>query len=121
MHLHGHSFYVVGSGLGNYDRIRDLPKYNLVDPPLMETIAVPKNGWTAIRFRANNPGVWYMHCHIERHLSWGMGMMFIVRDGARPDEKMLPPQPNMPYCGNQLSSPPLVFRGPLGKREEDAQ
>ncbi|KAL1561554.1 laccase [Salvia divinorum] len=57
MHLHGHSFYVVGSGLGNYDRIRDPPKYNLVDPPLMENIAVPKKGWTAIRFRANNPAL----------------------------------------------------------------
>ncbi|XP_042061693.1 laccase-14-like isoform X2 [Salvia splendens] len=121
MHLHGHSFYVVGSGLGNYDRIRDPPNYNLVDPPLMENIAVPKNGWTAIRFKANNPGVWYMHCHIERHLTWGMGMVFIVRDGKRPDEKMLPPPPNMPSCGREPSSPPLAFGAPLGKREDEAQ
>lgn len=56
MHLHGYSFYVVGSGLGNFNRTTDPPKYNLVDPPLMETIAVPINGWTAIRFKANNPG-----------------------------------------------------------------
>lgn len=56
MHLHGHSFYVVGSGFGNFDRQRDPLNYNLVDPPLQQTIAVPQNGWTAIRFRANNPG-----------------------------------------------------------------
>ncbi|NBH31857.1 hypothetical protein D3Z30_13065, partial [Staphylococcus warneri] len=96
MHLHGYSFYVVGSGFGNFNRSRDPANYNLVDPPLMETIAVPRNGWTAIRFKANNPGVWFMHCHFERHVSWGMGMVFIVKDGKRPDEKMLPPPPDMP-------------------------
>ncbi|KAI6691171.1 hypothetical protein NL676_027999 [Syzygium grande] len=69
MHLHRYSFYVVGWGLGNYDIKKDPLTYNLVDPPLQNTIAVPKNGWAAIRFRADNPGVWFMHCHIERHLT----------------------------------------------------
>nr|GMD50095.1 Laccase-14 [Ipomoea batatas] len=56
MHLHGHSFYVVGWGFGNFDKNKDPLNYNLVDPPLQNTIAVPKNSWTAIRFKANNPG-----------------------------------------------------------------
>ncbi|KAL3846098.1 hypothetical protein ACJIZ3_003501 [Penstemon smallii] len=98
MHLHGYSFYVVGFGLGNFGRVRDPPQYNLVDPPLMETIAVPVNGWTSIRFQANNPGVWFMHCHFERHVSWGMGMVFIVRNGRGPTTRMLPPPPDMPRC-----------------------
>ncbi|VFR00327.1 unnamed protein product [Cuscuta campestris] len=99
MHLHGFSFYVVGSDMGNFDKDKDpLTKYNLVDPPLMNTIAVPRNAWTAIRFKADNPGVWFMHCHLERHTSWGMEMSFIVKDGKRPDQKMLPPPPDMPLC-----------------------
>ncbi|CAI9777989.1 unnamed protein product [Fraxinus pennsylvanica] len=98
MHLHGYSFYVVGWGYGNFDKDKDPSNYNLVDPPLMETIAVPRNGWTAIRFKANNPGVWFMHCHFERHVSWGMGMAFIVRNGKAPDAKMLPPPRDMPRC-----------------------
>ncbi|PIN25285.1 Multicopper oxidase [Handroanthus impetiginosus] len=98
MHLHGYSFYVVGSGIGNFHRDRDTSRYNLVDPPLMETIAVPRNGWTAIRFKANNPGVWFMHCHFERHVSWGLGMVFIVKNGKSPNEGMLPPPPDMPRC-----------------------
>ena len=57
MHLHGYSFYVVGWGFGNFDKNRDPLRYNLVDPPLQNTIAVPKNGWTAIRFKASNPGM----------------------------------------------------------------
>ncbi|CAA3028153.1 Multicopper oxidase [Olea europaea subsp. europaea] len=56
MHLHGYSFYVVGWGFGNFDKDKDPLNYNLVDPPLMETIVVPRNGWTAIRFKANNQG-----------------------------------------------------------------
>lgn len=56
MHLHGYSFYVVGWGIGNFDDGRDRGKFNLVDPPLMNTIAVPINGWVAVRFTANNPG-----------------------------------------------------------------
>ncbi|XP_057769783.1 laccase-14-like [Salvia miltiorrhiza] len=108
IHLHGHTVYVVGTGFGNFDPTRDPENYNLVDPPLMDTFAVPRNGWAVIRFKANNPGVWYMHCHFERHLSWGMKMVFIVKDGVGPNEKMLPPPPDMPPC----DAPPeaLVFR-----------
>ncbi|KAL2467973.1 Laccase-14 [Forsythia ovata] len=98
MHLHGFSFYVVGWGFGNFDEDKDPLNYNLVDPPLRNTIAVPINGWTAIRFKANNPGVWFMHCHFERHLTWGMDTVFIVRNGKHPEERLLPPPPDMPPC-----------------------
>ena len=56
MHIHGYSFYVVGWGFGNFDKHKDPLGYNLVDPPLQNTIAIPKNGWATIRFKANNPG-----------------------------------------------------------------
>lgn len=61
MHLHGYNFYVVGSGTGNYNSTKDTPGYNLVDPPEMNTVGVPKNGWVAIRFRADNPGECLIH------------------------------------------------------------
>ncbi|GLU06848.1 hypothetical protein SLE2022_238380 [Rubroshorea leprosula] len=98
MHLHGYSFYVVGLGLGNFDKDKDPSTYNLVDPPVQNTIHVPKNGWMAVRFKVNNPGVWYMHCHFDRHMVWGMDTMFIVKDGESPEAKMLPPPPYMPPC-----------------------
>ncbi|XP_022880563.1 laccase-15-like [Olea europaea var. sylvestris] len=98
MHLHGQSFYVVGWGFGNFDRDRDPLNYNLVDPPLMNTIAVPINGWTTVRFKASNPGVWLLHCHLERHISWGMEMAFITKDGKGKEARMLPPPPDMPPC-----------------------
>lgn len=55
MHLHGYSFYVVGLGLGTYNA-SEAKYYNLDDPPLVNTITVPRRGWAAIRFKANNPG-----------------------------------------------------------------
>ncbi|XLU72580.1 hypothetical protein S245_031633 [Arachis hypogaea] len=98
MHFHGHSFYVVGWGFGNFDKDKDPLTYNLVDPPYQNTIAIPKNGWVTIRFKTQNPGVWFMHCHLERHVSWGMAMTFIVKNGKNPEEKMLPPPRDMPHC-----------------------
>ncbi|KAF7018646.1 hypothetical protein CFC21_031912 [Triticum aestivum] len=98
MHLHGYSFYVVGRGAGNFDRRKDPATYNLDDPPYQNTVSVPKAGWAAIRFRAVNPGVWFMHCHFERHMVWGMETVFIVKNGKAEEAKIMPPPPNMPKC-----------------------
>lgn len=56
IHLHGFNFFVLGQGFGNYDPIKESPKFNLVNPQVRNTIAVPVGGWAVIRFRANNPG-----------------------------------------------------------------
>ncbi|KAK6115435.1 hypothetical protein DH2020_007704 [Rehmannia glutinosa] len=98
MHLHGFDFYIVGWGLGNFDQQKDPLNYNLIDPQVRNTVIVPKNGWAAIRFKADNPGVWFMHCHFERHLSWGMVTVFIVGSGKGPTERVLPPPHDMPPC-----------------------
>ncbi|CAL9134256.1 unnamed protein product [Musa acuminata var. zebrina] len=55
IHLHGYNFFVVGRGVGNYDPATSPSKFNLVDPIERNTMAVPAAGWTAIRFRADNP------------------------------------------------------------------
>ncbi|XP_059453493.1 laccase-14-like [Corylus avellana] len=98
LHMHGYNFYVVGSGLGNFNNETDPKTYNLVDPLEVNTIGVPKDGWVTIRFKANNPGVWFWHCHFDRHLTWGMSTVMIVKDGGTPETSMLPPPPNMPSC-----------------------
>ncbi|XP_020098212.1 laccase-2 [Ananas comosus] len=97
-HLHGYNFFVVGTGFGNFDPAKDPATYNLVDPPERNTVGVPAGGWTAIRFRANNPGVWFMHCHLEVHTTWGLKMAFVVEDGNGPEESILTPPKNLPPC-----------------------
>ncbi|KAM5584223.1 hypothetical protein ABKV19_003865 [Rosa sericea] len=98
MHLHGYNFFVVGSGLGNFNNETDPKRYNLIDPPKMTTVSFPKKGWVAIRFKASNPGVWFLHCHLNRHLSWGMDTVIIVKDGGTPETSMLKPPQYMPSC-----------------------
>ena len=56
---------------------------------MKNTVAVHPFGWTALRFRADNPGVWAFHCHIEAHFFMGMGVAFeegIERVGDLPEE-----------------------------------
>ncbi|PKU77964.1 Laccase-11 [Dendrobium catenatum] len=97
-HLHGYNFFVVGRGIGNFDPANDPAKFNLVDPPERNTVGVPTGGWTAIRFRADNPGVWFMHCHLELHTMWGLKMAFVVENGNGPEESILPPPKDLPPC-----------------------
>lgn len=100
MHIHGYSFYQVGIGNGTFDNSTDPATYNLNDPPELNTPSVFGSGWIALRFFANNPGVWFMHCHFESHVSWGMSTTFIVKNGPTNDTTMMgPPAGGMPSCG----------------------
>ena len=98
IHLHGHSFHVVKVGYGHYDsqgRIenasRDLecntpctraPNWQANTPPAgiqtlnktvrKDTVIVPSGGYVVIEFIADNPGYWFLHCHIEPHQLEGM-------------------------------------------------
>ncbi|BAH95468.1 Os11g0708100, partial [Oryza sativa Japonica Group] len=43
-------------------------------------------------------GVWFMHCHFEVHTSWGLKMAFVVDNGKRPSETLIPPPKDLPQC-----------------------
>ncbi|RXG42243.1 hypothetical protein VDGE_07226 [Verticillium dahliae] len=72
-HLHGHNFQVVhrsGPDAGVYidDESHVPPKV----PMRRDTVYAEPNGNFVIRFRADNPGVWLFHCHIEWHMDQGL-------------------------------------------------
>ncbi|XP_030475621.2 laccase-17-like isoform X2 [Syzygium oleosum] len=98
LHLHGFNFFVVGQGFGNFNPQKDPNKFNLVDPVERNTVSVPSGGWVAIRFLADNPGVWFMHCHLEVHTSWGLKMAWVVMDGKGRKQKLPPPPADLPKC-----------------------
>ncbi|KAL5753567.1 hypothetical protein ACOSP7_021787 [Xanthoceras sorbifolium] len=98
-HLHGHDFWVLGYGDGKFNMSSDIPeKYNLVDPIMKNTVPLHPYGWTALRFRADNPGIWLFHCHIEAH--YLMGMLVLFESGSEMVGE--PPQQNM-GCGRTKS------------------
>ncbi|KAL2336992.1 hypothetical protein Fmac_011438 [Flemingia macrophylla] len=98
VHLHGFNFFVIGSGVGNFDPKTDPNSFNLLDPVERNTIGVPTGGWVAIRFKADNPGVWFLHCHFEVHTTWGLKMAFLVDNGKGPNESLIPPPKDLPKC-----------------------
>jgi FtsP/CotA-like multicopper oxidase with cupredoxin domain len=67
-HLHGHYFYVLGT-----------PDHtNLMDPPLRDTVNIPAKNRLVILWKADNPGRWFFHCHIEWHIATGMGRVIEI-------------------------------------------
>ncbi|KAI7749879.1 hypothetical protein M8C21_019764 [Ambrosia artemisiifolia] len=98
IHLHGYDFYILAEGFGNFNPKTDNAKFNLVDPPLRNTVSLPVKGWAVIRFVADNPGTWIMHCHLDVHIGWGLATVFIVENGPEPMQKLEQPPPDLPVC-----------------------
>ncbi|XP_021372443.1 L-ascorbate oxidase-like isoform X2 [Mizuhopecten yessoensis] len=76
-----------------------LPEANMEDPPLKDTILVPRQGYVVVRFKADNPGFWFMHCHMEPHAITGMAL--ILQEGET--GQMPTPPSGLQGCGNFFS------------------
>ncbi len=63
MHLHGHSFEVVAINDSRFTGA------------LRDTVLVPGLTSVTVEFDANNPGLWYVHCHVLWHLDAGMATL----------------------------------------------
>ena len=98
IHLHGHSFYILDVGFDATSRFPCEGRNGICCPRtisqretvmdtyntnrrikdnfiLKDTVVVPGGGYVAIAFQANNPGYWFLHCHIEKHLSDDMALI----------------------------------------------
>lgn len=73
----------------------NIPGLELQKPVRKDTIIVPSGGYVVTRIVADNPGVWFMHCHIELHANDGMAVML---NESFPDHPQ--PPPNFPNCHN---------------------
>ncbi|KAJ2777287.1 ferroxidase fet3 [Coemansia interrupta] len=94
MHLHGHFFQIVERGvIGDPVGIRKSGPW----PMRRDTVLVGPGQYVVLRFVADNPGVWLMHCHIERHMELGLSMMFV----SAPDvmrQRLRVPDPVKEQC-----------------------
>mmetsp|Transcript_1951 Transcript_1951/g.2997 ORF Transcript_1951/g.2997 Transcript_1951/m.2997 type:complete len:663 (-) Transcript_1951:97-2085(-) len=86
-HSHGHSVWVVGTGIGIFDPVKDVQNFNLVNPLLRDKFDLFPFGWTAIRLVANNPGAWLFHEHVLPHVVMGLNFEIITQ----PNELGTPP------------------------------
>nr|XP_022325863.1 laccase-like [Crassostrea virginica] len=149
VHMHGHHFHVLKTGYPIYnattgvilDRNRDIrcntkscndaswsnedwkfgnvPGLNLNDPPQKDTIAIPRDGYVVVRLKADNPGFWFMHCHIENHQISGMAVL--LQEGEIADMEPVPE--GFPTCGSfkmteEEFSQYMTPEGARGKKQE---
>ncbi|KAK0733755.1 multicopper oxidase-domain-containing protein [Lasiosphaeria miniovina] len=74
IHLHGHNFYILHQGPGEWDGTIVRPS----NPQRRDVQQVRAFGHLVIQFDAN-PGVWAFHCHIAWHASGGFLSSLIVQ------------------------------------------
>lgn len=82
-HLHGHVFQLierheaVGSKESavtfNVSDHAEWPEY----PMIRDTVYVKPHSYMVLRFKADNPGVWFFHCHVDWHLEQGLAIVLI--------------------------------------------
>ncbi|KAI8903176.1 Cupredoxin, partial [Gorgonomyces haynaldii] len=79
IHLHGHSFQIVGRGKqGGFDIDKLRPTFNALENPVRrDVVFIPLRGWAVIRFRSDNPGAWFLHCHMSWHFNAGLAAQII--------------------------------------------
>ncbi|CAC5394005.1 unnamed protein product [Mytilus coruscus] len=138
IHIHGHRFHVMKIGFPKYDPITgnmtemnqdiiceskncdrarwadsswangNVPGMNTKNPAIKDTLILPWGAYAVVRILADNPGYWYMHCHIELHNIDGMAL--ILQEGERSD--MPKPADDMHFCGdsnnNQTIKPQIM-------------
>ncbi|KAK7040803.1 Mco1p [Halocaridina rubra] len=109
VHLHGYHFWVIGqhrpddvvdaaitrSEVMAMDARGELQR-NFDRPVQKDTVTVPDAGYTIIRFRADNPGFWLLHCHVLFHSVAGMELVFKVGE----DHQIPEPPADFPSCGD---------------------
>lgn len=114
-HLHGHNFFVMDQYSatpdqpisheivrqaiedGTFDmRFGQLRRSNVNydNPARKDTTQIPSKGLSVLRVLFDNPGFWYMHCHIDWHL--GIGMALVHRVGKQ--SEITPPPDTFPKC-----------------------
>ena len=105
IHLHGYAFAVMKVGYPVFDRAtktwktakgiackdkycteverieedhhrrRRAAEHHGVNPVLKDTVLVPARGFVDVRIFTDNPGFWFMHCHVNQHILDGMAII----------------------------------------------
>lgn len=113
IHLHGEYFYVLGQHRPNdvvgasitRNEVMEMDANGLLarnfdHPVYKDTVTIPDGGYTIIRFKANNPGYWLIHCHLLFHSEAGMDLVMKIGE-----DHEIPKAPyDFPSCDNYRHS-----------------
>ncbi|XP_076081574.1 uncharacterized protein LOC143052426 [Mytilus galloprovincialis] len=83
----------------SWNDYKNIPGINTIDAVRKDTIVVPYGGYVIIKIKAANPGVWFMHCHIDKHMVEGMALM--LNESFESTERFIPN--GLPTCHSFLT------------------
>ncbi|KAK5054017.1 hypothetical protein LTR84_001979 [Exophiala bonariae] len=120
-HLHGHAFQTILRGeeeSGDFDpeSVTNGSVVYPTKPMRRDVILVRPNGHLVMRFRADNPGVWLFHCHIEWHVDSGLIMQFVEAPLVL-QETLTIPEDHFAACA--AVSPPVPTIGNAAANTKD--
>jgi len=67
-----------------YDPSKDNATQILANPLQKDMVSLWRRSWAVIRFRADNPGTWLFHCHMEQHIPTGQIMALNILPAEQP-------------------------------------
>ena len=80
IHLHGHNFFVLAEGQGDWDgTIINPSNPQRRDVQLVRGAVNGEPGFIVLQWTQDNPGVWPLHCHIAWHVSAGLYVNVLER------------------------------------------
>ena len=82
IHLHGHDFLVLATGYEQWTGTTY--GWQLTNPPRRDTATMPANGFLAIAWPLDNPGVWLLQCQTTWHSSQGFGASIVESSALIP-------------------------------------
>ncbi|RKF54724.1 Laccase-1 [Golovinomyces cichoracearum] len=86
IHFHGHDFWVLAAGHGDYT---DDVQLQLENGPRRDVAMLPALGYLVLAIVTDNPGIWLAHCHIAWHAEEGFAMQLLERESEMRDIKGL--------------------------------
>ncbi|KAK4122896.1 multicopper oxidase [Parathielavia appendiculata] len=99
-HLHGHAFQVIWRSQDEAGTFADsnVTAADFASVPMKrDTVVLRPNGNMVLRFKADNPGVWLFHCHIEWHVQSGL-MATFVEAPIEMQKTLTIPQDHLAVC-----------------------
>jgi hypothetical protein len=69
---------------------------------MRDTVSIPPQGWARLRFIANNPGTWMLHCHIDWHMSAGLAVILNVALDLITPSFMAIPSNSLQQCDSTI-------------------
>ncbi|KAJ2784418.1 ferroxidase fet3 [Coemansia javaensis] len=131
-HLHGHAFQIIeygpvdrstiaitASGNRTANDVALPPLRRFRGAPMMrDTLVVAPYEYVKLRFRADNPGVWMFHCHMDTHFAAGLAITFVEAPDVLQQRQALPAaladmcaRQGIPASGNAVGKAGLDLDG----------